>query len=198
MPTLSSRSLTQQQLDQPDITTDEVLQLTGPTDGFLCSLDANKYGIEFLAFKIRNMETGEVLFEVDRDAAAAQSPTSPPPEDADEATLRTVRYDFPSSLLQCSTVGTKLVFAVGESPVPNFRMIERHYFRDRLVKNFDFNFGFCIPNSTNSWEAIYDMPRLPPEEEEEIMKNPFETRSDSFYFVADRLVMHNKAEYSYQ
>lgn len=26
---------------------------------------------------------------------------------------------------------------------------------------------------------------------------PFETRSDSFYFVDDRLIMHNKADYSY-
>lgn len=69
-------------------------------------------------------------------------------------------------------------------------MIERHYFRDkyapmymptaileptaatactsslppRLIKSFDFAFGFCIPNSTNSWEAIYEMPPLSPEE----------------------------------
>eukprot|EP01062_Namystynia_karyoxenos_P028069 TRINITY_DN2133_c0_g1_i2.p1 TRINITY_DN2133_c0_g1~~TRINITY_DN2133_c0_g1_i2.p1 ORF type:complete len:200 (+),score=63.26 TRINITY_DN2133_c0_g1_i2:119-718(+) len=199
MPTLSSKSLTQAQLDQPDITADEVLELTGPTDGFLCSLAANKYGIEFLSFKIRNMETGEVLFEVDRDSAESQQQQqAPPSDDVDEAAMRTIRYDFPASVLRCGTIGTKLVFSVGEGPVPNFRMIERHYFRDRLVKSFDFNFGFCIPNSTNSWEAIYDLPRLSPEEEEEIMKNPYETRSDSFYFVAGHLVMHNKAEYSYQ
>ena len=27
--------------------------------------------------------------------------------------------------------------------------------------------------------------------------NPWETKSDSFYFVGDELVMHNKAEYNY-
>lgn len=27
--------------------------------------------------------------------------------------------------------------------------------------------------------------------------HPFETKSDSFYFVDDRLIMHNKAEYAY-
>lgn len=27
--------------------------------------------------------------------------------------------------------------------------------------------------------------------------NPYETKSDSFYFVGDQLVMHNKAEYDY-
>lgn len=31
----------------------------------------------------------------------------------------------------------------------------------------------------------------------EMIQNPFETKSDSFYFVEDRLIMHNKAEYAY-
>lgn len=30
-----------------------------------------------------------------------------------------------------------------------------------------------------------------------MIENPFETRSDSFYFVDDQLVMHNKADYAY-
>lgn len=32
---------------------------------------------------------------------------------------------------------------------------------------------------------------------EEMINNPFETRSDSFYFVEDKLIMHNKADYAY-
>lgn len=36
-------------------------------------------------------------------------------------------------------------FEVGDKAVDNFRMIERHYFRDRLLKSFDFEFGFIIP-----------------------------------------------------
>lgn len=53
-----------------------------------------------------------------------------------------------------------LAFSVGAKEVPNFRMIERHYFRGKLIKSFDFAFGFCIPNSTNTWEVIYTMPPL--------------------------------------
>jgi hypothetical protein len=103
---------------------------------------------------------------------------------------------------------------VGELAVPNFRMIERHYFRDRLVQNYDFAFGFCIPNSTNTWEQIYEFPQLEPElstsprpplpartdgvrAEAAMIANPYETKSDSFYFVNDELIMHNKAEYAY-
>ena len=31
----------------------------------------------------------------------------------------------------------------------------------------------------------------------EMISHPFETKSDSFYFVDDKLVMHNKADYAY-
>lgn len=31
----------------------------------------------------------------------------------------------------------------------------------------------------------------------EMIANPFETRSDSFYFVDNQLVMHNKADYAF-
>lgn len=30
-----------------------------------------------------------------------------------------------------------------------------------------------------------------------MIDNPFETRSDSFYFVNDKLIMHNKGEFLY-
>ena len=76
-------------------------------------------------------------------------------------------------------------------------MIERHYFREKLLKSFDFTFGFCIPNSTNSWEIIYEIPPLDPQIEKEMIAHPYETKSDSFYFVNDTIIMHNKAEYAY-
>ena len=31
----------------------------------------------------------------------------------------------------------------------------------------------------------------------EMVESPYETRSDSFYFADDVLIMHNKAEYAY-
>lgn len=54
-------------------------------------------------------------------------------------------------------------FTVGSQPVNNFRMIERHFFRDRLLKTFDFEFGYCIPYSKNTCEHIYEFPNLPPD-----------------------------------
>lgn len=76
-------------------------------------------------------------------------------------------------------------------------MIERHYFKDKLIKSFDFNFPFCIPNSVNDWENVYDLPNFTKEEIDDMIRSPYETKSDSFYFVDDELIMHNKAEYDY-
>ncbi len=32
---------------------------------------------------------------------------------------------------------------------------------------------------------------------QEMIRCPYETKSDSFYFVDDKLIMHNKADYAY-
>lgn len=76
---------------------------------------------------------------------------------------RFVRYQFTPQFLKLKTVGATVEFMVGSRPAKNFRMIERHFFRDKLLKTFDFEFGFCIPNSKNTCEHIYEFPTLPPE-----------------------------------
>merc|ERR1712136_127730 len=164
------------------ITPEDVLQLKRITSGYLCSPDANVYDIDFTRFCIRDLESGTVLFEI---------------ENIDPNAGRFVRYQFTPQFLKLKTVGATVEFVVGEKPVNKFRMIERHFFRDRVLKTFDFEFGFCIPNSKNTCEHIYDFPSLSAESMEEMIKHPFETRSDSFYFVDDRLIMHNKADYAY-
>lgn len=52
---------------------------------------------------------------------------------------------------------------MGGRSVNKFRMIERHFFRDKLLKTFDFEFGFCIPNSKNTCEHIYEFPTIHPD-----------------------------------
>lgn len=50
----------------------------------------------------------------------------------------------PASLTVRCSLG-RLTFSVGDNEVHDFRMIERHYFRDQLIKSYDFEFGFVIP-----------------------------------------------------
>ncbi|CAM9664279.1 unnamed protein product, partial [Phaeothamnion confervicola] len=179
-----------------NITPDDVLSFTRPTDTFLCQLAANTHGIEFLDFTISDYESKSVIFNVGRD--------NPPPMDMDidlanidENTFRSIKYEFSEDVLRLPAIQTSLVFAVGDREVPNFRMIERHYFRNSLVKSYDFKFGFCIPNSTNTWDAVYAVPPLDEDLIADMLAEPYETRSDSFYFVSGRLIMHNKASYKY-
>ncbi|XP_051525146.1 protein unc-119 homolog B-like isoform X2 [Myxocyprinus asiaticus] len=142
-----------------DVTPGEVLGLRAVTRDYLCKPEDNIYNIDFTRFKIRDLETGTVLFEI------AKPPQCDIDEDDEENVDtnagRFVRYQFTPAFLKLRTVGATVEFTVGDRPVNNFRMIERHYFQDRLLKNFDFDFGFCIPNSRNSCEHIYEFPQLP-------------------------------------
>ncbi|XP_022222831.2 protein unc-119 homolog [Drosophila obscura] len=196
--------------EESKVSPEEVLHLTKITDDYLCSANANVFEIDFTRFKIRDLESGAVLFEIAK-PPSEQFPDGLSVEEtmlaaAEELSLddtadpnagRYVRYQFTPAFLNLKTVGATVEFTVGSQPVNNFRMIERHFFRDRLLKTFDFEFGYCIPYSKNTCEHIYEFPNLPPDLVAEMISSPFETRSDSFYFVENRLVMHNKADYAY-
>ncbi|CAH1957447.1 unnamed protein product [Acanthoscelides obtectus] len=178
--------------DSKVIRPEDVLKLTKISDAYLCEPDANIYEIDFTRFKIRDLESGAVLFEIAK-------PVHDNLKDGGDKTDngRFVRYQFTPQFLKLKTVGATVEFTVGSKPVNGFRMIERHFFRDKLLKTFDFDFGFCLPFSRNTCEHIYEFPALPAQLVNEMTAHPFETRSDSFYFVDDCLIMHNKADYAY-
>ncbi|XP_012274664.1 protein unc-119 homolog B isoform X2 [Orussus abietinus] len=187
------------QVEEP-ITPEMVLKLPTITEKYLCSPEANVYDIDFTRFQIRDLETGTVLFEIAKPIAAGGDiqDSNPDFEDTsgeDPNMGRFVRYQFTPQFLKLKTIGATVEFLIGAKPVNKFRMIERHFFRDKLLKTFDFEFGFCIPNSKNTCEHIYEFPTL--SAELDMIAHPFETRSDSFYFVDNQLVMHNKADYAY-
>lgn len=163
----------------------DVVAFTAPTSEFLCPIEANVFDIQFGNFKIRDAESGVVLLDIERDYQSFTEES------------RFIQYSFPPEFLSIRTVGMTLSFSVGARPVHNLRMVERHYFRERLLQSYDFSVPFCIPNSKNTWEAIYSLPELSPDEIQEIVENPFLTKSDSFFFVEDALIMHTRAEYDY-
>ncbi|KAL6456229.1 hypothetical protein MHYP_G00347720 [Metynnis hypsauchen] len=179
------------------ITPEEVLGLRTVTRDYLCKPEDNVYNIDFTRFKIRDLETGTVLFEIAKPPHSDLDEEDEENVDVDTSAGRFVRYQFTPAFLKLRTVGATVEFTVGDRPVNSFRMIERHYFKDRLLKNFDFDFGFCIPNSRNTCEHIYEFPQLPDDLIRQMVEHPYETRSDSFYFVDNKLIMHNKADYAY-
>ncbi|XP_053558016.1 protein unc-119 homolog B [Bombina bombina] len=186
----------QELLGLSELKPEHVLGLRRVTENYLCKPEDNIYGIDFTRFKIRDLETSTVLFEISKSCSDQED------EDDDSGPLDTsagrfVRYQFTPAFLKLRKVGATVEFTVGDKPVQNFRMIERHYFRDRILKSFDFDFGFCIPNSRNTCEHMYEFPQLSDDLIRLMIENPYETRSDSFYFVDNTLIMHNKADYAY-
>ena len=187
------------------ITKSYVKALNTPTKDFLCPLGANKhFKIQFLTFRIRaineSTKDNKVLFEVIREAEKDEDLFFDDAyfEEEELRELRTIRYNFPPEFLNQKMVGTFLEFKVGDNvAVSNFMIIERHYFKDRLLESYEFSFPFCIPGSTNSWEKIYNLPELPEDLKKQMVEEPWETVSDTFYFVGEELIMHNKAMYSY-
>ena len=96
----------------------------------------------------------------------------------DENSFRRIKYTFSEDVLRLPLISTSLTFKIADKELPEFRMIERHYFRSRLVKSFDFTFGFCIPNSTNTWDSVYSLPPLEDELINDMINSPFDTTSD--------------------
>lgn len=186
----------QQQIPQAPAfvpTVEYVMSLTKPTDTFLCHITANRFGIDFVNFRVRSLDNGsQTLFEVARPEGVPAVPI----QNQDDSS-RFIRYHFGPEFLDIQTVGTLLEFTIGEEPLNDFLMIERHYFRDQLMQSYDFNMPFVIPGSRSSWEMIYTKPMLNDEWKAALISSPWESRSDSFYFVNGELVMHNRAEYNF-
>lgn len=174
------------------ITPDDVMKLNKITDGYLCKKSDNIYEIDFVKFKLRDIESNSTLFEVCKPDSLEIDLT-----DGDDSS-RFIRYNFAAEFLRLKKLGATVEFTVGKKPVNKFLMIERHYFGETLLKSFDFEFGFCVPNSRNTMEHIYDFPSLSESMIEKLIQNPYLCKSDTFYFADNRLIMHNKADYSYQ
>ena len=117
--------------------------------------------------------------------------------DDDDPNTRVIKYHLGPDFLRLRTVGLTLNFGIGENPINELAMVERHYFRGKVIRSYDFKFGFVIPNSNNSWEFIYDLPELSEEEMKEIVDAPWEVKSDSFFFADGKLIIHNRAIYNY-
>ena len=198
-----------------EITPDVVRNYKQFTPKFLCGLDANIYNIQFKRFRIRDMESDFVLFDVGDDSDVNNKDETKKSEEEEKAkkeaeekakkeeeediykSPRMIRYHLGPDFLDLKNLGSSLTFTVGDKAVKDFLMIERHYFNDILIKSFEFKFDFCIPNSVNTWESIYTIPEIDPEIKRKMIAEPWHTKSDSFYFVGDKLIMHNKAIYNY-
>ncbi len=58
---------------------------------------------------------------------------------------------FPQALLRCSAVTREINFSSKEE-IKDFQLVQRVWLMDNVIEEWNFKFGFVIPNSTNTWE----------------------------------------------
>lgn len=171
------------------LTLEEALKMEKPTKDFLIKLEDNTPGVRFNGFKLRDMETGEIYHEYY-------------PENIFELDYyadHILNYKFPNKLIKNQkNLGTSLKLCVGNNMIKNSVLLERHYINDHLAASFNFKFPLFFPDSQNSIEFIYSIPKMPPEVQAKIDKGEdIEAKSDTFIFVEGNLVVHRRAQYQY-
>ena len=159
MEKMENLTIEEPQQHPEDVSPEYVQTLMKPTDKFLCKLSDNWPKFKFGGFKIRDVQSGITLVDV------PEQDVDNEPVEEDDPNTRVIKYHLGPDFLKLQTVGLTLNFGIGDKPINKMQMVERHYFRGRVLRSYEFKFGFIIPNSNNSWEFIYDMPTLSPEEE---------------------------------
>lgn len=171
-----------------NITIDQVKAMNSPCDSFLVELKDNIYGIRFCGFRIRDTDTKEIFHEFKTDNIFQ----------LDYFASNLLEYEFPSRMLKANNIGTDLNFVVGDKPVKNLDFIERHYIGGKLIKSFEFKFPFFMPNSNNSIEFMYSLPKFEDSVTDKISKGQsIDATSDTFVFVEGKLTIHRRAKYEY-
>jgi len=115
---------------ESDLITPEYVQtLQEPTDQFLCKLSDNWAGLKFRGFKIRDMISNMTLVEVPEDLVEDDDI-----HEDDDPSKRLIKYHMGPDFLELKTIGLTMNFSIGPKPINKFEVIDRHYFRGRVVR----------------------------------------------------------------
>ncbi len=181
-------------------TIDDAKALIKPTDKLLCTLADNTY-IRFGEYKVCDYDSRHVLLHVTAEVNNMNDFYARQMEENGTLTvdMRTLKHDFPRAFFSLRNLELNLEFSNvnGDQPLQQLTLIEKHFFRGEILNEYEFNFPFCVPNSTNQWQYVYELPQLSAEKQQEMIEAPYETQSDSFFFAEGKLIVHNKAAYRY-
>jgi len=89
---------------------------------------------------LRDADTGKILWQGHDDLSL--------PEAEHEARV-------PKKILKCRAVSREINFSSLE-PMEKFRLEQKVLYRGRCLEEWNFEFGFVIPNSTNTWQSLIE------------------------------------------
>ncbi|KAL4608207.1 retinal rod rhodopsin-sensitive cGMP 3',5'-cyclic phosphodiesterase subunit delta isoform X1 [Arapaima gigas] len=89
---------------------------------------------------LRDAESGKVLWQ-----------------GTDDLSLPGVEHEarVPKKILKCKAVSRELNFSSLEQ-MEKFRLEQKVYFKGQCLEEWYFEFGFVIPNSTNTWQSLIE------------------------------------------
>ncbi|CAK90678.1 unnamed protein product (macronuclear) [Paramecium tetraurelia] len=165
---------------QKVITPEIVRTFTKPCDKFLCKPSEE---IKFIKFILRDADDNFILFDFENDEENQQQ--------------EVLSYQFTPQYFDIKTLGATKIFKTFDKPLKNLLLVDRFYFKNNLIKEYEFCFPFCIPHSTNTWESMYDQPALGANLKDLMLINPWKTKSDTFLFIDGKLANHERIEYDF-
>ncbi|KAK3280405.1 hypothetical protein CYMTET_11751 [Cymbomonas tetramitiformis] len=112
-------------------------EIEGPTDELAMKINE---GFRINWMNMRDARVGKVLWE-------QQWPE-------DWKTQETVA-SIPKEVMKCREVSRELNFSSAE-PIDKFTMIQRVFVHEVCTEEWNFDFGFVIPGSTNSWQSTIE------------------------------------------
>ncbi|KAF7647153.1 hypothetical protein LDENG_00176500 [Lucifuga dentata] len=97
-------------------------------------------GFKLNWMNLRDAETGKVLWQ-----------------GTDDLSIPGVEHEarVPKKILKCKAVSRELNFSSSEK-LEKFRLEQKVFFKGQCLEEWFFEFGFVIPNSTNTWQSLIE------------------------------------------
>ncbi|KAH7718378.1 retinal rod rhodopsin-sensitive cGMP 3',5'-cyclic phosphodiesterase subunit delta [Aphelenchoides avenae] len=102
--------------------------------------DGILHGFKLNWMNLRDASSGKVLWQSTEDLAE--------PGKEHEARI-------PKSILKCKAISREINFTSTEE-IQKFRLEQRVYLKDNVIEEWYFDFGFVIPQSTNTWQSLIE------------------------------------------
>nr|CAD2167883.1 unnamed protein product [Meloidogyne enterolobii] len=114
-------------------------------ESFSDNIKNNFDGKEGIGFKLnwmnlRDAESGKILWQSTEDLAN--------PNFEHKAKI-------PKNILKCKSVSREINFT-SERKIEKFRLEQRVFLNNRAIEEWYFDFGFVIPQSTNTWQTLIE------------------------------------------
>lgn len=97
-------------------------------------------GFKLNWMNLRDADTGKILWQGNDDLSL--------PDVEHEARV-------PKKILKCRAVSREINFSSVE-PMEKFRIEQKVLFKGRVLEEWNFEFGFVIPSSTNTWQSLIE------------------------------------------